>query len=60
MDIFNFAFWWTDLGGDFEIQSIAVTGLDPLFITAVIIFVASLALFFWWARKMVAIRQNSY
>lgn len=60
MDIFNFAFWWTDLGGDFEIQAIATTGVDPLFITAVIIFVASLALFFWWARKMVAIRQNSY
>lgn len=60
MDVFNFAFWWTDLGGNIEIQTIAVTGIDSLFITAVIFFVASLALFFWWARKMVAIRQNSY
>jgi len=58
MDIFNFAFWWTDLGGKFEIQTIAVTGIDPLFITAVIVFVASLALFFWVARKMVAVRLH--
>ena len=59
MDIFNFAFWWTDLGGKFEIQTIAVTGIDPLFITATIIFVASLALFFWVARKMVFVRQQT-
>jgi len=56
MDIFNFAFWWTDLGGDFELQTIAVTGIDPLFITAVIVFATSLALFFWVARKMIAVR----
>jgi len=59
MDIFNFAFWWTDLGGDFELQTIAVTGIDPLFITAVIIFVASLALFFWVTRKLMAVRQKT-
>ena len=59
MDIFNFAFWWTDLGGDFELQTIAVTGIDPLFITAVIVFAASLALFFWVARKMIAVRLQS-
>lgn len=59
MDIFNFAFWWTDLGGDFKLQTIAVTGIDPLFITAVIVFAASLALFFWVARKMIAVRLQS-
>ena len=59
MDIFNFAFWWTDLGGDFEFQTIAVTGIDPLFITAVIVFTASLALFFWVTRKMIAVRFQS-
>ena len=59
MDIFNFAFWWTDLAGDFELQTIAVTGIDPLFITAMIIFVASLALFFWVTRKLMAIRLHS-
>ena len=59
MDIFNFAFWWTDLGGKFEMQTIAVTGVDALFITAVLIFIASLALFFWVTRKMVAVRQQT-
>jgi len=59
MDIFNFAFWWTNLAGDFELQTIAVTGIDPLFIAAVIGFIASLALFFWVARKLVALRKQS-
>jgi len=59
MDIFNFAFWWTDLAGGFELQTIAVTGIDPLFVAAVIVFVASLALFFWVARKLVALRPQS-
>ena len=56
MDIFNFAFWWTDLGGDFEWKTIAVTGIDPLFITAILVFVASLSLFFWVTRKLMAVR----
>jgi membrane protease YdiL (CAAX protease family) len=59
MDIFNFAFWWTDLAGNPELQTIAMTGIDPLFITAVPIFVASFALFFWVARKTMAVRQQT-
>jgi len=59
MDIFNFAFWWTDLAGGSELQTTAVTGIDPLFITMTIIFVAFLVLFFWVARKMVAVRLHS-
>ena len=59
MDIFNFAFWWTNLAGDFEWQTIAVTGIDPLFVTAVLTFVVSLALFFWVARKTIAVRQQT-
>ena len=59
MDIFNFAFWWTDLAGDFEWQTIAVTGIDLLFITAVLTFVVSLVLFFWVARKTMAVRQQT-
>jgi len=58
MDTFNFAFWWTDLGGNFEIQTIAKTGIDPLFIAAVLIFVTSFALFIWVARKIMAVRQE--
>lgn len=59
MDIFNFSFWWTDLAGDFELQTIAVTGIDPLFVTAVLVFVASLPLFFWVARKIMAVRRQT-
>jgi len=59
MDIFNFAFWWTDLGGDFEWQTIAVTGIDSLFIAALIVFIASFALFFWVARKFLTTRKNT-
>ena len=59
MDIFNFAFWWTDLAGNFELPTIAVTGIDALFITAAVIFVVSIALFIWVARKIVAVRQQS-
>jgi len=59
MDTFNFAFWWTDLGGHIEFQTIVVTGIDPLFIMAVLIFAASLGIFFWVARKMIAVRQQT-
>jgi membrane protease YdiL (CAAX protease family) len=58
MDISNFAFWWTDLGGDFELQTIAVTGIDALFIATVFIFILSVALFFWVTRKLMAIRKQ--
>jgi len=59
MDIVNFAFWWTDLGGKFEMQTIAVTGIDLLFITTALIFVASFGLFFWVARKIMTVRQQT-
>jgi hypothetical protein len=59
MDIINFSFWWTGLAGNFELQTIAVTGIDTLFITAVLIFVASLALFFWVIQKTLAVRQQT-
>ena len=58
MDIFNFAFWWTDLAGVPELHTIAVTGIDPPFITAVVVFLVSLALFFGVARRMLAVRQQ--
>ena len=59
MDIINFSFWWSDLAGKFEIQTIAETGIDIHFITTVLIFVASLALFFWVTRKIMAVRQQT-
>lgn len=57
MDIFNFSFWWTDLAGGFELETIAVTGIDPLFIVAVLTLGVSLPLFFWVARRIMAVRQ---
>jgi membrane protease YdiL (CAAX protease family) len=59
MDLLNFSFWWTDLGGDFELQTIAVTGIDPLFVAAALGLVASLALFLWVSRRMIAVRQQT-
>jgi hypothetical protein len=59
MDIFNFSFWWTDLAGHYEFQTIAVTGIDSLFIAAVLIFVISLALFILVARKIITVRQQT-
>jgi membrane protease YdiL (CAAX protease family) len=59
MDLFNFSFWWTDLAGNIELQTIAVTGIDLLLITAVLIFVASFAFFFWVIRKMMAVQKQT-
>ena len=59
MDIINFSFYWSDVGGKFEIQTIAETGIDIRFITTVLIFGASLALFFWVTRKLMAVRQQT-
>lgn len=59
MDIVNFSYWWSDIAGKFEGRPIAETGIDILFILSVLIFVSSLALFFWTNRKILAIRNNS-
>ena len=32
MDIFNFSFWWTELGGQFHKETLAQTGIDGHFI----------------------------
>lgn len=58
MDIINFSYWWTNLAGKFEMQTIAVTGIDVHFITWVFIFGVSTFLFFWVIRKIMAVRQQ--
>ncbi|MCP4359046.1 MAG: CPBP family intramembrane metalloprotease [Chloroflexi bacterium] len=45
MDIFNFSFWWTKIGWQFNQETIFNTGLDFHFIAWVSIFVASIAFF---------------
>jgi membrane protease YdiL (CAAX protease family) len=55
-DIFNFSYWWTDVAGRFDKRPIAETGIDAHFVVWVLIFVASVALFSWAARKTLAAR----
>jgi membrane protease YdiL (CAAX protease family) len=59
IDIVNFSFWWSDLAGKFEMQTIAETGIDIHFVTWVLIFGAAIALFFWVTRKIMAVRQQT-
>jgi membrane protease YdiL (CAAX protease family) len=56
MDIPNFAYWWTDVAGTFDKRPIAETGIDAHLVVWVLLFVASLALFIWAARKTLAAR----
>jgi membrane protease YdiL (CAAX protease family) len=56
MDIPNFAYWWTDVAGTFDKRPIAETGIDTHFVVWALIFVASVALFIWAARKTLAAR----
>jgi len=53
-DIFNFSYWWTDVAGTFDKRPIAETGIDAHFVVWVLVFVASVALFSWAARKTLA------
>lgn len=57
MDVPNFAYWWTDLAGTFDKRPIAETGLDADFVVWTLVFVASVALFFWATRKTLAARR---
>jgi len=45
MDICNFSFWWTDLGGQFNKETLAQTGLDSHFILWLAVLVLSLTSF---------------
>jgi membrane protease YdiL (CAAX protease family) len=58
VDVFSFSYWWTDIAGTFDKRPIAETGIDAHFVVWVVIFVASVALFFWAARKTLAARRK--
>jgi len=45
MDVCNFAFWWTDLGGQFDRQTIHSTGMDSHFIIWLLILIVSVIAF---------------
>jgi len=59
LDIFNFSFWWTDVAGRFERQTISETGIDSHFVIWALILVASIALFIVFTRKLLALRQQT-
>jgi membrane protease YdiL (CAAX protease family) len=44
MDIGLFAYWWSGIAGDFTASTIAVTGLDRLFVIASVVFLTSLGI----------------
>ena len=52
MDVFNFSFWWTDLGGQFHRKTIHQTGMDSHFILWSLAFVLSVTLFIAILRKI--------
>jgi membrane protease YdiL (CAAX protease family) len=44
MDVGLFAYWWTGTAGTFSARTIAVTGIDPAFVTSVAVAVTALAI----------------
>jgi membrane protease YdiL (CAAX protease family) len=58
MDIPSFAYWWTDVAGTFDKRPIAETGVDAHSVLWSLVFVASIALFCWAARKTLVARRG--
>lgn len=52
MDILNFSFWWTDLGGQFSKKTLAVTGIDSHFIFWLIVLILSMISFIFIMHRM--------
>lgn len=58
MDIINFSYWWTDIVGRFNMQTIFETGIDYHFILWAIVFTLSTVFFFITIRKIAVIRNR--
>ena len=52
MDLFNFSFWWTKIGWQFNKETISYTGMDLHFLIWSLIFISSIALFVLLLRKL--------
>ncbi len=52
MDIFNFSFWWTKIGWQFDKETISNTGMDLHFLIWSLIFICSTVLFVLLLRKL--------
>jgi membrane protease YdiL (CAAX protease family) len=51
-DVINFAYWWSDVGGDFKRETIFRSGLDGHFIGCSVLLVAAGIAFFWTMGKL--------
>jgi membrane protease YdiL (CAAX protease family) len=58
MDVINFAYWWTDVVGKFDMRTLAETGIDTHFVVWSFVFGTSLALFLWATHKAIVARQG--
>ncbi len=52
MDVCNFAFWWSNLGIQFNMKTISETGVDGHFVLWVVILAISIGLFVFVVLKM--------
>jgi len=59
MDICNFAFWWTDLGGQFDRSTIHATGVDRHFISWLLVLLLSVTFFVFVLRKIKLHKQQT-
>jgi membrane protease YdiL (CAAX protease family) len=59
LDIGNFSYWWSNVAGKFEYLPISQTGVDSHFVIATLVFVSSIAAFFWAIRKLNVLRVES-
>ena len=59
MDVFLFAYWWSNLLGTFAELPIFVTGVDISFVIWTLILIISTILFLWTMQKLNVIRQKS-
>jgi membrane protease YdiL (CAAX protease family) len=59
LDVFNFAYWWSDVAGRFEMRPLAETGVDAHFVVWSLVFGAAMALLVWTVHKTNVARQRS-
>jgi membrane protease YdiL (CAAX protease family) len=58
MDIFNFSYWWTNIGWQFDKAPISVTGIDLHFIVWTLILIGSTLLFVLSIARLRALSQQ--
>jgi len=58
MDVFNFSFWWTKIGWQFDKETISNTGIDLHFIIWILTFIISITLFVLFLNKLKLSSRN--